>query len=853
MPGGGHTRRPPVALRSGYDVRPAASGGGGRAARVTARAGRHWWPAGVPVRLDVVRAALAVSVAYYVGTRIGFLLHGPSVPTSLLWPPNAILTATLLLAPVRYWWIFVAAVLPAHVAAQVGLVASPWLVGAWFVTNCSEAVIAAVVVRRLSDAPARLDTLRRVVAFIVGAGLVAPFVSCFLDASAVWWLEGDPYWLVWRTRFFANVLTALTLTPALVISIEGRRRWRAVAPWRWAEAALLAVALAGTAVGVFWPLIAIEGSPADALMLVLLPLLLWAAVRFGPLGASLALLTLALIGLLVPHAGGGPFTALPPEQRVILLQASLIMVTLPLLCLAAAILERRESETALSEALRFEALLSELPSVFVLRQPVEIDAAIRLWLGRFAEFLGLQRLVLRRRSGAGPEWYAWEGPPQERDAGTPPPFSLELALLSGGHPFGTLTLQLTNERRLRTPEWMARLTVVAEVLGGTLAKKDAEDALRASESMKSSILASLTERVAVLDRGGYVIAMNDAWSRQTCEADGGAEGAMLGEGGNYVEFWKRSARHGHPYATEIVGGIVRVLAGIDPEFSIEYPCGDTARERWSVMSVVRLNRPEGGAVVSQADVTERRLAELDAQRLRQELAHFTRVTTMGELTSSLAHELNQPLTAILANAQAARRNLDTARPDVDELRAILGDIIDDDRRAGQVIHRLRDMLSKREPAAQELYLNLLIEDVVTLLRSDLLIHNVAVVLDLARNLPPIHGDRVQLQQVVLNLLLNAVDAMADGVGRERTIVMRTEWSDGVHISVRDAGHGIAPGTHDLVFEPFYTTKPAGMGMGLVIARSIVEAHGGRIWATDNPDGGATFHVELKPHRSSSAG
>jgi two-component system, LuxR family, sensor kinase FixL len=819
------------------------------AARVTAHPPRRWWwPAGADAGLNLLGPALAVAACYYLGARIGFLLQAPSVPTSVLWPPNAILSAALLLSPVRRWWIFVLAVIPAHFGVQLGVVESPWLATAWFATNWSEALIAAVIVRRFSDAPAGFDTLRRMAVFIVGAGLVAPFASSFLDATAVALLQGDPYWVVWRTRFFANVLTELTLTSTIVIAVEGRRRWIATIRRRHVEILFFALAFLTGGLSIFSPydLLSVPGLPSDQQLLLpfLLPVLLWAAVRFGPLGTSLSLLTLTSFGVWGLRDGGRPFTTLPAGQAALALQLGLILVAIPLLCLAAVILERRQSEAALSdseaalnEALCFEALLSDLSSVFIRLQSEKIEHAIRLWLAQFAEFLALDRLTLLRQTddGALAEWYAWSRStstapfdPTEAEA-----FRLEMALLAHGRAFGTLALDGRNRAKLQRPEWIARLAVMAEIIGCTLAKKDAEDALRTSESMNSAILASFTSRVAVLDRKGCIIAVNDAWKREV-EAPG--------EGVNYVELWRQAAYEGKQHARDVMTGLASILGGTRPEFSIEYVSGATAGKQWWTMVVVPLGRPEGGAVVSQFDVTERRHAEVDTQRIRQELAHFTRLTTMGELTTSIAHELNQPLTAILANAQAANRLLADGPPDLEEIRMILSDIIEDDRRAGAVIHRVRDMLVKREPEAHPLHLNLLIEDVVRLLSSDVLIHNVTVTLDLARYMPPVSGDRVQIQQVMLNLLLNAVDAVKDGP--DRTIVVQTQWSEGAHVSVRDAGPGLAPGTHDLVFQPFYTTKPAGMGMGLAISRSIIEAHGGLIWVTDNPMGGTTFHFAL---------
>ena len=197
--------------------------------------------------------------------------------------------------------------------------------------------------------------------------------------------------------------------------------------------------------------------------------------------------------------------------------------------------------------------------------------------------------------------------------------------------------------------------------------------------------------------------------------------------------------------------------------------------------------------------------------------------------------------------QVALPALDASPPDLTEVHEILSDIIEDDKRAAEVIRRLRDLLRKGESEQLLLDLNTLIRDVAKLVSSDAVIRNVAVTLVLDSDLPPVTGDRIQLEQVVLNLMLNGMEAMGEGrAGDERPLVIRTERTEtkGVHVSVRDAGIGLHAGTQELVFEPFYTTKPAGMGMGLAIARSIIEAHGGSIWAVNNPARGATFHFTL---------
>src|SRR6185503_19975435 len=224
---------------------------------------------------------------------------------------------------------------------------------------------------------------------------------------------------------------------------------------------------------------------------------------------------------------------------------------------------------------------------------------------------------------------------------------------------------------------------------------------------------------------------------------------------------------------------------------------------------------------------------------------FTRVSAMGELTASLAHELSQPLSGILTNAQAALRFINMAPPDLIEVRSILANIVDDNKRAGEVIHGLRDLVRKRDLSREPLELNELIHDVVRLIGSDAVIRNVSCTLELTPSPLVVVGDRVQLQHVVLNLLLNAMESMVESDAPERTIVVRTSNElEAIHVAVQDGGSGLADGAEQRIFEPFYTTKPAGMGMGLSIARSIIHAHGGLIWATRNPERGATFHLAL---------
>jgi signal transduction histidine kinase/ABC-type uncharacterized transport system substrate-binding protein len=243
---------------------------------------------------------------------------------------------------------------------------------------------------------------------------------------------------------------------------------------------------------------------------------------------------------------------------------------------------------------------------------------------------------------------------------------------------------------------------------------------------------------------------------------------------------------------------------------------------------------------------QRRRAEMEIQRQRTELAHVARVSTLGQLASALTHELNQPLGAILRNAEAAEIFLQKDQPNLEEIRAILADIRRDDRRAGDVIDRMRTLFKRRSMVSGRLDFRNLVEDTVALARPDAEIRQIQIITQVPPQLPAVHGDRVQLQQVLLNLILNGMDAMNTTPRPERRLTIRvSEAKDGnLLVAVSDRGTGIASEDIVHIFEPFFTTKASGMGMGLAISRTIVQAHGGEIRAANNALGGATFAFTL---------
>ena len=273
----------------------------------------------------------------------------------------------------------------------------------------------------------------------------------------------------------------------------------------------------------------------------------------------------------------------------------------------------------------------------------------------------------------------------------------------------------------------------------------------------------------------------------------------------------------------------------------------SAAQRAAETSLRRARDDLQAAVLKREDLNKTLQLEHEALEMAQvELAHVSRVATLGEMSASIAHEVNQPLGAIAANGEAGLRWLARDVPQTEEAIAALRLIISDAKRAGNVVGRIRELARKAEPEVAELDVNELVDEAIALVKREMLGHHVTLELQLAAGLPLVRGDRIQLQQVIINLVINAAQAMATVVDRTRVVTIRTEEHEAhdVLVAIRDAGIGMAPESLGRLFSPFYTTKPEGLGLGLSICRSIVEAHGGRIWAARNAGPGMTFKFAI---------
>ena len=536
--------------------------------------------AALPTLRPWVAQALAIAAGYYFAARLGFIFTLQPHPISILWVPNALLAAALLLMPTRSWWWLVAAAFPAHLSAELQSGVPTGMVLGWFISNSSEALIAAGLVRAFVPGALRLDSLRNATIFLGAAVIAAPLLSSFLDAALVrlaGWGE-SAYWDLVATRFSSNVLAEMTVGP-LILGCAALRsgKLRDAPRARRLEAIALFAALFSACLLVFD--LPHRGVATPALFYAPLPFLLWAAVRLGPAGSAGAIAVLTMTTVWGATHGLGPFAGQPPQEAAHEVQLFLIAAAAPLLLLAAVLQERAD-------------------------------------------------------------------------------------------------------------------------------------------------------------------------------------------------------------------------------------------------------------------------AEGEAREQRRQLTHLSRVALLGELSGGIAHELNQPLTAILSNAQAAQHFLENKTAEPALLSEILHDIILADRRAGDVIQRLRALFKRGETGLETLDANVLVHETLSLTQGDLATRGVQVDLQLAPHLPQIRGDRIQLEQVLLNLIVNGAEAMAGTAPRNRVLEVRSlATAKGVHISVTDRGCGL-PTAPEKLFEAFYTTKPKGLGLGLSISKSIVTAHGGRLWASTRRRGGAAFLVTL---------
>ena len=795
---------------------------------------RRAWDWKVLFNSPTAVTALLVFIGYYLGARIGFALTFQPHPVSVLWPPNSILVAALLLTPARIWWVILLAALPAHLAAQVQSHVPPLMICCWFISNSCEAVVGAGLTRYLVGGPIRFTSLRNAGIFCLCVVFIGPFLSSFLDAAfVVWnhWGEGA-YWDLIRIRFSSNALAALIVVPLLITwatnGIPGLRRARRS---RYLEACVLFLGLLSVSYAVLYEF----RSGADSALLFLpLPFLLWAAVRFGSLGASSAILMVGFMAIWSGSHGHGPFSGGTAEQNALSIQIFLIVLTIPILFLAAVIEERATGEAELREGeSRFRVVADAAP---VLIWMSGLDKLCTFFNKTWLEFTGR---TIEQEMGNG--WAEGVHPDDLQSC-----LKTYVEAFDARQPF---VMQYRLKRHDGEHRWISDNGVprydaqknFAGYIGSCL---DVTELLR-----KEKALREFEERVRLAAEAAHLgvweldTATNDVWMSDSARALFQFDSQMPL---NDAALQNRV----HPEDRALRDSTIKRAIGTQGEYEIEYrvllPDGNLRWIHGRGRCVTRESGKGTRLIAVSIDITPQKLAETEALQNREELGHLSRVAVMGELAASIAHELNQPLSGIISNASAGRRFIDRGDVDLGELRDLLADIVTDGRRAGDVIRSVQSMVKKGAPVRQRVNLNDLIMNVVRMVSPDAVLHSCEMETLLEPNLPPIKADPIQLQQVLINLVINAFDAMRDTpVGRRKVAIATERDGDGaIRTSVRDYGVGIPEEARERVFKQFFTTKAKGLGMGLGIVRSIVESHGGMVAAENVASGGARFYFTL---------
>ena len=790
-------------------------------------------------RLPVI--GLCVFAGYYLGAKIGFALTFKPYPVSALWPPNSILVAALLLTPPRIWWFVLLAAFPAHCATQLQSHVPPLMILCWFVSNSSEAVIGAGLMRYLVRGPIQFTSLRNAGIFCLCVVFAGPFLSSFLDAAFVrWnaWGHGS-YWELIRIRFFSNALAALIVAPLIITwATKGILAVRTAGRASLLEACLLLFGLLSISFAVLYKF----GPGADsALLFLTLPFLLWSAARFGALGTSTALSIVGFLAIWSGSHGHGPFSGGSAEQNTLSIQIFLIVLSIPMLFLAAVIEERATGETERRESeSRFRIVADAAP---VLIWMAGVDKLCTFFNKPWLKFTGRS---LEQEQGSG-----WAEGVHPDDLQKCLKIYTEAFDARKAFVMQYRLRRYDGEYRWISDQGVARHDAQGNFAGYIGSCVDVTELLN-----KERVLREFEERVVLAAEAAHL----GVW-----EMDTATEELWMSDGARTLFQFDSETRLDHEMVKDRVHPEDRALRDsaikhaiethghYEIEYRILLPDGTL---RW-IASHARCVTGEDGACTRligvSIDVTPRKLAEADALRHREELGHMSRVAAMGELTASIAHELNQPLSGIASNASAGQRFIDRGDIDLNELRDLLGDITDDARRAGDVIRDVQSMVRKGVSVRQAVNLNDLVIKVVRMVNPNAMLQSCELGTFLDLELPTVEGDPVQLQQVLLNLIINAFDAMRDMPVNHRKVLIATERnSDGaICASVRDYGVGIPAEALERVFEQFFTTKPKGLGMGLSIVRSIVEAHGGTIAAENTDGGGARFQFSLPTSRKTS--
>ena len=778
--------------------------------------------------LRYVLPALAVGAVYYAGCLAGFALRFPNSGISFFWPPTAVLAAVFLVTSPRSWPSFLITVFIGHAIAHArdGIPAATWTIQ--FVGNVSQAALAAWLVRRYSTTDALFTNVRGVLVFFFGACIVAPAVASILPSSIYVTLGWAPSFVdAWRARVISNAIASLTLIPSLVMCWRYLVGRPSVNPARVAEFAVLLLALLATNAAAA----TIDQPGALALALVLYgpaPLLMWATVRFGGTGLGFALLWTTLFTIYHALQGRGPLTGGSPADTVVGVQLLLTLNAVPMLFMAALLEQNRASHRDLLDVERQNsAILRALPDVMFLQNRDGI--CLRCY----------------PPSSEALPWLASAPGRPMRDVLPPQMAEAFLEAVGGVQRDQPSVIEFTcvmgdTVKRLEGRFIGVDDDRVLAVIRDITTRWQSENALR--EAQQRYALATAAGGIGIWElhvpTGAVVVQgpIEVAIGYTAAELDTDLGGLM-----NLIVTDDRE-----DVRTRLGAFVEGVADSYEAEFRVRHKDGSL---RW-LAARGRIAETRDGKPLrilgTFTNVTERKQSALALSEANDALVRTGRIAAMAAFSASIAHELSQPLTGIATNTSACLRWIDGTGP-LPRLRLhnALDDVLNDCRRAAHIIERTTAMFSNRPAEKRQVDLNHVVREILDAVHARVRESGVRVKVHADRDLPAVLGDPVQMQQVVLNLIINAIDAMRDGVNGRRLLELRTRHGRRfATVSVRDTGSGLQTDHLHRLFDPFFTTKPGGTGMGLTISRSIVASHGGSLWAITNIDRGLTFRFKI---------
>jgi PAS domain S-box-containing protein len=764
---------------------------------------------------------LAYTCAYYFGMSFDPIVAAP------FWFPDAVLLCGLLSTRRKWWWLLLVAILPVRLLVAVPPNLQLWFLASVYVNDCAKGVLAAVLLQRYLADPIRLRSMRDLGVYLLIAVLLVPALSA-VGGAATRAGVGKPFAPSFEQWLLGDALASLVVAPILFYWVVRPPNPKTFSQPRIIEALVLAAGVLLSLKYAFAP----APDPrdiAETRYYAPLPFMVWAAIRFRMFGATAVAAALSAFTIEAALSGTGSFAGIDSTQMSSQLQHFLLLRIAPLYLAAVLIEQWHQVSSSLRDSeQRFRNIANSVPvMMWTSGTDGGADFINRSWL----EFTGRS---LEESLGNG---WAESVHPDDRQRS----YDTYMRAFGDRQP---LEMELRVRRRDGEYRWtlslgQPRYGADGEFLGyagsaiDLTERRQQEAALRRSEARYRDVVESQANFVCRLLADGTLTFVNSAF----CRFLGRERVGLLGE--DFVGLLPAAAR------ASARGAIERALGeSAQSAWECEVARADGTRgwQSWVCHALEAAPDEAREIQVIGYDVTDRKRAEESGRQLAQ----ATRFAAVGELTAMVAHEINQPLCAILSNAEAAEIMLRGDQPPLDELREIVADIRNDDLRADAAIRGIRSLLRRRDYEPRPVDLVATVNHVFKLSAGDALYRRVPIRQELAPDLPWVTGDRSSIEQVLVILIVNGMDAMKDTPEAERDLMVgaRRE-GEFVQVTVRDRGHGISPANMSQLFDSFFTTKVDGMGMGLSIARSMIFMHGGRIWAENAAEGGAMFHFTLK--------